>query len=67
MTNDAFISIIALSLKGRDAFDEKGDIFENQLYDIYTLPMLYLLNNDKIVLLKDVKVRFLEKYLSELQ
>ena len=57
----------SLPKKWINAFDEKGDIFENQLYDIYTLPMLYLLNNDKIVLLKDVKVRFLEKYLSELQ
>ena len=48
-----------------DACDEKQLIYEKLLYDIPGLPVLYLLDNRKNVLLKDVTVRQVELFLKD--
>lgn len=47
-----------------NGFDEAGDIMTRRLYNLKTLPALYLLDREKVVLLKDTSVEDIEEYLS---
>ena len=47
-----------------NGYDKKLTIKEEQLYDLKAIPTLYLLNKDKIVLLKDVMAPNVEEYLN---
>lgn len=47
-----------------NGFDEAGDIMARRLYNLKTLPALYLLDREKVVLLKDASVEDIEEYLS---
>lgn len=44
---------------------DKGYVSENSLYDLRAIPTLYLLDRDKIVLLKDATIESVHKYLEE--
>lgn len=46
-----------------NGYDKKFAIKEKQLYDLKAIPTLYLLNKDKVVLLKDAPTRAIEEYL----
>ena len=45
--------------------DKEGSIYKNRLYDIQRLPCIYLLDNDKQVLLKEADYDRLRVYLEE--
>ena len=47
-----------------DACDDKGAVYEDMLYDIPGLPVLYLLDNEKKVLLKNVQPVHIERFLN---
>lgn len=47
-----------------NGFDEDGGIMARRLYNLKTLPALYLLDREKVVLLKDASVEDIEEYLS---
>lgn len=49
-----------------DACDDKGVIYEKLLYDIPGLPVLYLLDSEKRVVLKNVSAGQVEDYLTHL-
>lgn len=48
-----------------DACDDKEAIYDELLYDIPGLPVLYLLDSEKRVLLKDAQVGHIENYLKD--
>lgn len=52
-----------LSPKWINAYDDKQVIVEHELYDLKAIPSLYLLNDNKIVLLKDCNINTLLEYL----
>ena len=52
-----------LSPKWINAYDDKQIIIGYELYDLKAIPSLYLLNNSKIVLLKDCNINTLLEYL----
>jgi len=55
-----------ISAKGLDwinVYDPAGSEGIEQKYDIYAIPMLYLLDKDKKVIVKDIPVEKLEEYL----
>lgn len=54
-----------LSPKWINAYDDKQVIIEHELYDLKAIPSLYLLNDNKIVLLKDCNINILLEYLME--
>ena len=46
-----------------NAYDKQLIIRDKQLYDLKAIPTLYLIDKNKIVLLKDTSVAMIEKYL----
>ncbi len=49
-----------------DSYDKKLSITKEELYDLKAIPTLYLLDKDKMVLLKDATVEKIEKLLTNL-
>ncbi|MDD3037861.1 DUF5106 domain-containing protein [Bacteroides sp.] len=47
-----------------NGYDKKFTIKEQQVYDLKAIPTLYLLNKEKIVLLKDATAQAVEEYLT---
>lgn len=47
-----------------NGYDKKLTIKEQQVYDLKAIPTLYLLNKEKIVLLKDATAQAVEEYLT---
>ncbi len=50
-----------------DACDEKQVIYEEELYEMASIPSFYLLNSNHHVMLRDVPVEYIIKYLQDLQ
>jgi thiol-disulfide isomerase/thioredoxin len=48
-----------------NAYDKRTIIKNRELYDLKAIPTLYLLDKDKIVLLKDMPFEALETYLAQ--
>ncbi|MDR2468982.1 MAG: DUF5106 domain-containing protein [Tannerella sp.] len=48
-----------------NGYDRHTKVTDNEIYDLRAIPTLYLLDKDKKVLLKDVNVERLEKWLKE--
>ena len=46
-----------------NGYDNNMEIHDKQLYNLKAIPMLYLLDKDKNILLKDVELHHLEQYL----
>jgi len=49
-----------------NGYDKTFEIRTNDVYDLKAMPTLYLLNKDKIVILKDISVDNLNNYLSQI-
>nr|WP_297907953.1 DUF5106 domain-containing protein [uncultured Parabacteroides sp.] len=47
-----------------NSYDKNVSLKNDEIYDLNTVPTLYLLNKEKIVLLKDATIQHIEKYLS---
>jgi thiol-disulfide isomerase/thioredoxin len=57
-----------ISAKGLDwinVYDPTGSEYIEQKYDIYAIPMIYVLDQDKKVIAKDMPVESLKEYLDE--
>lgn len=50
-----------------NGYDRRSAIQEQRLYDLQVIPTLYLLDKEKVVLLKDASVQAIEDYLSRQQ
>lgn len=50
-----------------NGYDRRSAIEEQRLYDLQVIPTLYLLDKEKVVLLKDASVQAIEDYLSRQQ
>jgi hypothetical protein len=50
-----------------NGYDSQSGIMSGDLYDLKAIPSLYLLNEQKIVLLKDARLEEIEAYLSTLK
>lgn len=48
-----------------NGYDDKQTISEKNLYDLKAIPTLYLLDQNKMVLLKDVTAQEIDQYLSK--
>lgn len=48
-----------------NGYDKKLTIRDQQIYDLKAIPTLYLLNKEKIVLLKDATAETIEEYLNQ--